>query len=180
MQPIFNRDVIAALSDSAASSLLELEAWISGEEFIGPRGTVNETNTPSGSQMTLTSLESELIAAITHHSDTSAAELVSQLSIYPEDDRRTTTTTVFLRTISDGSIESLKFLLDTGLVDMTRTDEITDRGCLHEAAIAGRLDVLQLCVDHGTRLPVRWLTNYRCQRDANRSSWTPCIALRLS
>ena len=156
MQPVFNRDVIAALSDSAVSSLLEIEAWINGEEFIGSRETLDESNAQNqiaGSQTTLTNLESDLIAAITHQSPSSAANLISQLSPYSEEDRRSTITTVFLRTIPDAALESLKFLIDTGLVDTARTDEITDRGCLHEASIVGRLDVLQLCLDQGKCLP---------------------------
>ena len=155
MQPVFNRDVIAGLSDSAVSSLLELEAWINGEEFIGSRELVDDAHVPTqvaGSQMTLTNVESEMIIAIENHNIAAAANLLSQLSTYSEDDRRTTITTVFLRVICDGPIELLKFLLATGLVDTSRTDEITDRGCLHEAAIAGRLDVLKLCVSHGTVL----------------------------
>lgn len=152
VQPVFNRDVIAALSDSAASSLLELEAWINGEEFIGARDAVGESNVPSVSQTTLTNLESDLIAGITHNNISSAAALVSQLSSYSEDERRATITTAFLRTISDGSIESLQFLLESGLVDTAHIDEITDRGCLHEAAIAGRLEVIEMCVDNGIYL----------------------------
>ena len=152
---MFNRDVIAGLSDSAVSSLLELEAWINGEEFIGSREPQDEAHIASqvtGSQMTLTNLESEMIIAIERHDTAAAAKLVSQLSSYPEDERKTTITTVFLRVIPDGPIDSLTFLLGTGLVDTGRPDEITDRGCLHEAAIAGRLDILELCIDHGNSI----------------------------
>ena len=127
---------------------------INGEEFIVSHETPEESNTQNpvaGSQTTLTNLESDLIAAITNQSLASAANLISQLSPYPEEDRRSTITTVFLRTILDAPLESLKFLIDTRLVDTARTDEITDRGCLHEASIAGRFDVLQLCLDHGKR-----------------------------
>ena len=144
--------MIAGLSDSAVSSLLEIEAWINGEEFIGSHETPDELNAQNivaESQMTLTNLESDLITVITHQSPASAANLISQLSPYSEEDRRSTITTVFLRTIPDAPLESLKFLMATGLVDTARTDEITDRGCLHEASIAGRLDVLRLCLDHG-------------------------------
>ena len=147
--------MIAGLSDSAVSSILEIEAWINGEEFIGSRDTSEEMSTHSqvsGSQITLTKLESDLIAAVIHQNPASVAKLVSQLYTYAEEDRTSAITTVFLRTISDAPIESLKFLIATGLVDTARTDEITDRGCLHEAAIAGRLDVLQLCMDHGNDL----------------------------
>lgn len=152
---MFNRDVIAGLSDTADSSLHELEAWISGEEFIASRDAndLSSFNQTAGSQMTLTSLESELIGAIGEQKTTSVAKLVAQLSAHSEDDRITAITTVFLRTISDAPIESLKYLLGTAWVDTGRTDEITDRGCLHEAAIAGRLDVVKLCIGHGSTLP---------------------------
>lgn len=148
--------MIAGLSDSAVSSLLEIEAWINGEEFIESHETPDELNAQNivaGSQMILTNLESDLITVITHQNAASAANLISHLSPYSEEDRRSTITTVFLRTIPDAPLESLKFLMDTGLVDAARTDEITDRGCLHEASIAGRLDVLQLCLDHGKCRP---------------------------
>ena len=150
--------MIAALSDSAASSLLELEAWINGEDFIGTRDAINEPNVSSGSQTTLTNLESDLIASITHNNSSSTATLLDQISLYSEEERRATITTVFLRTISDGSLELLQSLLETGLVDTAHTDEITDRGCLHEAAVAGRLDVIQICVDKGVPYYVSKLT----------------------
>ena len=148
---MFNRDIIAGLSDSAVSSLLELDAWINGEDFIAARELIEEpdVSTQGASQTALTIIESELIAAITRQNTGAAADLVSQLSNYTQDDRKTTVTTVFLRTIPDAPLESLRFLFGTGLVDAARADEITDRGCVHEAAIAGRLDVLQLCIEHG-------------------------------
>ena len=102
------------------------------------------------SQATITNLESELIAAVTHPNNSSMLSLISQIESYPEEDRKMTVTTAFLRTIPDASLESLTLLLNTGLVDTNHNDEITDRGCLHEAALAGRFDVLRLCIDHGT------------------------------
>jgi len=152
VQPVFNRDVIAGLSDSAASNLLELEAWINGDEAIGLPDAPDDTQTSSkgsGSQTMLTNLESDLFAVLSQSDMSSAANIVSQLLAHSEDERKTTITTVFLRTIADGPLDSLKFLLDTGFVDTARNDEITDRGCLHEAAITGRLDVVKLCVEQG-------------------------------
>ena len=166
MQPVFNRDVIAGLSDSAVSSLLEIEAWINGEEFIGSRDAVDTQNQAAGSQITLTNLESDLTAAVLHQSTASATNLVSQLSAYTEEDRKSTITTVFLRTIPDAPIESLKYLIDTGLVDTGRTDEITDRGCLHEAAIVGRIDVVKLCMDQGM-MYLDDIDNCRCAFEAD-------------
>jgi CDK inhibitor PHO81 len=160
VQPVFNRDVIAGLSDSALSSLHELESWINGETLIRP-GTdeISESTEPTGSQ-TLTNLESELIAAVTHQNHAAASNLVAQLSTYNEVERITVVTTAFLRTVSEASFGMLRFLLDTNLVDISRPDEITDRGCLHEAAIAARLDVIQMCVEHGT-LALSSVSSYR-------------------
>lgn len=134
------------------SSVLELEAWINGEDFLGSDERIKEPvilKEQAASQMTLTNLESALIAAVGQSDSALTSSLVSQLASYAEDDQRATVTNAFLRTIADAPLDQLKYLVDTGLVDTARTDEITDRGCLHEAAIAGRLDVLRLCIDHG-------------------------------
>jgi CDK inhibitor PHO81 len=161
VQPVFNRDVIAALSDTAASGLLELEAWINGEEFFGSRDAVDDADhisRGSGNQNTLPNLESELFTALSHSDMSSAESLRAKLAAYSEEDQKSILTTAFLRTIAEGAIDSVQFLLDTGQVDTSRNDEITDRGCLHEAAIAGRLDILRLCVEHGYSLQRTQLT----------------------
>ena len=49
----------------------------------------------------------------------------------------------FLSTIVDAPESSLEALLKSDLVDLSYTDEINERNCIHEAAIAGRLIVLQ-------------------------------------
>ena len=55
----------------------------------------------------------------------------------------------FLSTIVDAPEPSLKALLDSDLVDLSYTDEITERNCLHEGAIAGRLIVTQAGLARG-------------------------------
>lgn len=152
VQPVFNRDVIAGLSDTAVSSLLEIEAWLNGEDPVGFRDTVDPSVSivpTAAPQLALTSLESDLTSAITHNNIDAAEKFKAQLSNFTEDDQRATITAVFLRAIPEAAVGSLKFLLDSGKVDTSRSDEITDRGCLHEAALAGRLDVLKLCINYG-------------------------------
>lgn len=153
VQPVFNRDVIAGLSDTAASSLLEIEAWLNGEDFVGMRDTVDPSVSvvsTTAPQMGLTSLESDLTSAITHNNIEAAEKVAVQLYNFTEEEQRTTITTVFLRAIPEATVDSLKFLLHSRKVDTSRSDEITDRGCVHEAALSGRLDVLQLCINYGT------------------------------
>jgi CDK inhibitor PHO81 len=160
VQPVFNRDVIAGLSDTAVSSLLEIEAWLNGEELVGFREAIDPSASVFAtgvSQLGLTGLESDLTSAITHNNIDAAEKVTAHLSSFPEEDQRTAVTTVFLRAIPETTNDSLKFLLGSGKVDMSRFDEITDRGCLHEAALAGRLDVLQLCINHGIIQPYIFL-----------------------
>jgi len=153
VQPVFNRDVIAGLSDTATSSLLEIEAWLNGEDVVGMRDTVDPSVSvvpTTAPQMGLTNLESDLTSAIIHNNIDAAEKVTVLLYNFADEEQRTTITTVFLRAIPEATVDSLKFLLDSGKVDTSRSDEITDRGCLHEAALSGRSDVLQLCINYGT------------------------------
>lgn len=52
-------------------------------------------------------------------------------------------TRTFLAAIHESPEESLKILLDTGLVDLHSYDDINERNCLHQAAIYGKEYVLQ-------------------------------------
>jgi CDK inhibitor PHO81 len=54
---------------------------------------------------------------------------------------------IFYRVCEKASIDSLTFLLKTGLVDCNRLNDINNRTSLHELAIIGRLDVLQVCAE---------------------------------
>ncbi|GJJ69376.1 CDK inhibitor PHO81 [Entomortierella parvispora] len=60
-------------------------------------------------------------------------------------------TRVFWRCCSekDAPDAAIQLLVQTGLVDFKFIDDISDRTCLHEAAMVGRLDLLKLCVEHG-------------------------------
>lgn len=58
-------------------------------------------------------------------------------------------TRMFLAAINEYPDEVLALLLDTGLVDVNAEDDINERNCLHEAAISGRLFVLQAGLEHG-------------------------------
>ncbi|KAK3813191.1 MAG: hypothetical protein J3Q66DRAFT_315687 [Benniella sp.] len=58
---------------------------------------------------------------------------------------------LFWRCCSEtGAAESsIQQLVDTGLVNFKFVDDISDRTCLHETAMVGRLPLLKLAVEHG-------------------------------
>ncbi|KAF9110494.1 phosphate system positive regulatory protein pho81, partial [Mortierella sp. AM989] len=64
---------------------------------------------------------------------------------------REVVTRIFWRCCSEsGASEgSMKLLVGTGLVNFKFVDDISNRTCLHEAAMVGRLPLVQLCVENG-------------------------------
>ncbi|KAG0253710.1 phosphate system positive regulatory protein pho81 [Mortierella polycephala] len=78
---------------------------------------------------------------------------------------------VFWRCCSEvGASDSvIQQLVDTGLINFKFVDDISDRTCLHEAAMVGRLFLLQLCVSNGVspecmdvygRRPLHYISMY--------------------
>lgn len=58
-------------------------------------------------------------------------------------------TRIFLTGASSAPEPALKVVLDTGLIDMNRQDEINDRNCLHKAAMTGRRYILKRALAAG-------------------------------
>lgn len=58
-------------------------------------------------------------------------------------------TRTFLAAINEAPYESLEILMSTGLVDLGSYDDINERDCLHQAAIYGKLHVMQWGLDAG-------------------------------
>ncbi|KAG0254778.1 phosphate system positive regulatory protein pho81 [Actinomortierella ambigua] len=58
---------------------------------------------------------------------------------------------VFWRCCSESAVQEhvIQSLVATGLVNFRFVDDINDRTCLHEAAMAGRLSLMKLCVENG-------------------------------
>ena len=79
-------------------------------------------------------------------------------------------TRAFLAAISEAPLKSLKLLLDTGMIDIQAEDEINGRNCLHEAAISGRVEILEKAMAEGvdvSRMDVygRLPLHYACMHD---------------
>ncbi|KAI8363658.1 hypothetical protein B0O80DRAFT_434224 [Mortierella sp. GBAus27b] len=83
-------------------------------------------------------------------SESEVTPKVSNNEMTPEHAREVVSR-LFWRCCSEtGALESsIQQLVDTELVDFKFVDDISDRTCLHEIAVVGRLSLLKLAVEHG-------------------------------
>lgn len=146
VQPFFNATVISELSDQATTSLQELGAWSDGiqvnfqtnhvvtsQHFVGTdegdADTLLLDTVIAGNHESLRDLLTRMRSANeTNEGDSSLMERITR---------------TFLAAISEAPQESLRILLDTGLVDLHSYDDINERNCLHQAAIYGKQYVLE-------------------------------------
>ncbi|KAI9819419.1 MAG: phosphate system positive regulatory protein pho81 [Thelocarpon impressellum] len=142
VQPCFNRDIITELSDQATTSLLELGAWAEGEKVHYPSRAAEHmvSGQPVGSDNNDT--DSQFLDAVSSGNLSALKDWIARLKDSPDAANRITRT--FLAAIVEAPEQSLTLLLETGLVDIHSEDEINERNCLHEAAISGRIFVLQI------------------------------------
>lgn len=138
VQPCFNRDIITELSDQVTTSLLELGAWAEGERVHYESSRIVDTQ-PRGNDDN--DIDSQFLDAVTSDNLTALKDCIGRLKDSPDAGKRFTRT--FLAAIVNASEESLGLLLETNLVDVHAEDEINERNCLHEAAISGRVFILQ-------------------------------------
>jgi CDK inhibitor PHO81 len=167
IQPCFNRDVLRDLSDRATTARLDLEAWAEGENIqydaraptartIGQRVGTDESD-----------VDLQVLQAAAAGNLPALREWLLRLS--SSNNAGEQITRIFLASISEGSDESLKLLLDSSHVDIHAEDDINERNCLHEAAIYGKDSVLEYALHQGvdsTRLDVYGRTplHYACMR----------------
>jgi CDK inhibitor PHO81 len=133
--------VISDLSDQATTSLLELGAWAEGENVeYNARRLVDHTISGQSVGTDENDTDSQLLHATNSGDEAVLREWISRLKASPDANSRFTR--IFLAAVTEAPVESLRILLDTGMVDIHAEDDINERNCLHEAAISGRESIL--------------------------------------
>ncbi|KAK3848604.1 MAG: hypothetical protein J3R72DRAFT_393586 [Linnemannia gamsii] len=159
LQPCFNQDAMVELADSAAHHLLGLDDIQQGRPSSAPSSPVtNKTAsthsyTPSSPiQQQMDELETDLFNAITANQSSVVQEILEPHSnlVGPEHAREVVSR-LFWRCCSETSVSDavIEQLVHTGLVNFKFVDDISDRTCLHEAAMVGRLSLVKLAVERG-------------------------------
>ncbi|KAI9469271.1 hypothetical protein BX667DRAFT_491691 [Coemansia mojavensis] len=160
VQPCFNQDVIAELSDMVTKCLSELEHALdqAAEDPLPPRepqqgelgfsGFLLDMGISRGVQVDRA--EAELFHALSLSSTQKAGELLEQYKAQQTDVQRSCVTRVLWRACSEiREPEKQQMLLDSGLADLHSVDDINERTLVHEASIHGSLAILQAAVAAG-------------------------------
>lgn len=158
VQPVFNRQLIAEFYDIVTSSLLDLTDFSSGLKFEGPaaRDTLDiqlyiERNVHSGP---FREFEVDLRKAVENSDRSSIKDLVRHSDILSSHNgSRGDVTRVLWKVIVDAPSDLADLILaSVGLpFDFNFVDDINGRTCLHEAAAAGTLRLVKLCLEKGSQ-----------------------------
>ncbi|CAG8503704.1 1107_t:CDS:2 [Acaulospora colombiana] len=159
IQPFFNREVIADLADGADNSLSELQTHIHGLSSTTPssaptsperRLSISEPGEPD----VMNDIETELFRYIMEGATSTVQEILDRVRQRPSDEDKDILSRVFWRACSEenSSIESINCLVDTNMVNFKYIDDISDRTCLHESAIFGKLPLMKICVEHNVKV----------------------------
>lgn len=158
VQPFFNATVISELSDQATTSLQELGAWAEGDHVNFESRTdhivtsqhllgTDEGDADTFLLDTVLSGNLEALKDLLQRMQTATTDAGS-----PELPLMERVTRAFLAAIHEGPKEALQMLIETGLVDIQSEDDINERNCLHQAAIYGKIHVLNYGLTRGVSI----------------------------
>lgn len=147
VQPCFNREVIADLSDRATTDSLELADWSEGQIVDLISGIETIPTHASLQYVADSEANSHLVEAAKTGNLSRLRELLARLGLAGIGRLRATRS--FYYAISESPDESLRPFLESGLLDFSYHDGVNGRNCLHEAAIYGRETVLKACIEGG-------------------------------
>lgn len=149
IQPCFNNDVLAELTDQATTNVAELDNILADDNLNADTSSRNVNMGES-----IDDVESDLTKALRDKNPSAVAEYLAKrgtpLSGATEDAEFISRS--FLRFCTEGNTQCLEILLASKEVDCNFADDISGRTCLHELVTAGRQDVLQKCVQHGANI----------------------------
>ncbi|WVF68862.1 hypothetical protein IAT40_003635 [Kwoniella sp. CBS 6097] len=168
VQPCFNREFIAKLSDIVAANLLDLEngsehlstSFLERDlpEALGADGLsfnrIQDYDADSGSALAmdaLLDLESNMVKALASGQEAILDWLkVAKARQYRDNGRRIMR--ILWRAALQAPEEHLDLVLHAIRLDYNYIDNINGRSPLHQACIAGSLRLVQLCVEHNPSL----------------------------
>lgn len=158
VQPVFNRQLISEFSDIVTSSRLNITDLSTGLRFEGAaaRDTLDlqlymERNVYSGP---FREFELDLRKAVENSDRSSIKDLVRHSDILTaQNGGKGDVTRVLWKVIVDAPPELADLILESVEVpfDFNFVDDINGRTCLHEAAAAGALRIVNLCLEKGSQ-----------------------------
>ncbi|KAI0750892.1 cyclin-dependent protein kinase inhibitor [Daedaleopsis nitida] len=159
VQPVFNRQLISELSDTVAACLLDmtdLSVGLGNELAVAEDIILShQLNIDRNVQMTpFYDLESNLRKAVADGDRTTIADLTRYSdSLAQTREARNHVTRILWKAVIDAPQELADLILASAVTsfDYKFIDDINGRTCLHEAAIAGSLRLVDLCLAGGVQ-----------------------------
>jgi CDK inhibitor PHO81 len=158
IQPCFNHKVLAELTDAVTTNLAEVDALLDRSSSVvdssmSMKITVEPVTTVASSTHIggrgfaddVLDAEAELLSCIAENEVEMLFSLLQKHAHSSLKDDPQLLSRIFLNVCNEASSDMLVALLNSNLIDRSYCDDISNRTCLHEAAIRGRLDVLMLC-----------------------------------
>lgn len=152
IQPVFNRDILSNLVDTATSVLLELEAFANGDEELAFEQTSSSPNLRAITIRAEDDLDSDILKAVISGSLEAVREITSRMTFASSTNAADRLTRIFMQAMPDASEASLQVLIDTGLIDFSYQNEISGRLCIHEAVLSMKHQPVQLCLSAASDL----------------------------
>lgn len=131
--------MISDLSDQATTGLLELQAWAEGEKIAYTPAVELENRAPSAGQEEI-EIEAQILQAVNAGNVGLVREWLSRTASHEEAKERISR--VFLTTTNTAASATQQLLLESNLVNFNYADPINERNSIHEAAVSGRLEVI--------------------------------------
>ncbi|KAG1753695.1 uncharacterized protein EDB91DRAFT_412534 [Suillus paluster] len=155
VQPVFNRQLISELSDTVASCLLDITDLTAGLKLEGPAAhdvvSFIEKNMYAGP---FRDFEYDLRKAVENSDEASIKDLVHRSDLLGlQNGGRINVTRVLWRVIVDAPPELADLVLASITVpfDFDFVDDINGRTCIHEAAAAGALRLVNMCLEKSSQ-----------------------------
>ncbi|KAI9310793.1 hypothetical protein BX666DRAFT_1882142 [Dichotomocladium elegans] len=153
VQPCFNAQVLCELADIASANQIELRNIQAGIPVAQISSSSNPTiEQPIASTDVIDDMELELVKAVSSSQVSLVREILERITQHPSQSDHDLLSRVFWHACSEATKDVIDLLTATKLVDFAYVDDINERSCLHVAAMAGRLDLLQLCTQQGANI----------------------------
>ncbi|KAG8906028.1 ubiquitin-protein ligase peroxin 12 [Tulasnella sp. 403] len=158
IQPSFNRQLLAELSDIVATCLLDLSSpssmAIDVPPAVDPTGS-DHVFSPSriAASSAFRDLESKLSKAVAQHDVSAVRQVVAEAdSMSAQPDSAPHVTRILWKAAIEAIPPIADIIMSSRGYDIRYVDDINGRTCLHGAAIAGELRLLDLCVQNGLEI----------------------------
>ena len=156
IQPCFNKEILTEMTDIASTQLSDLEKLIEESTSLNPSDELMDSSASRRVVAFTSDLDDAEVEAFKYLAENKQSQLqefiASKQSLIQSEDGTRFCSNLFLCFCGIASIECLSILLATGRVNINAVDDVNDRNCLHEAAMSGRLDVIQIALNQGADL----------------------------